>query len=218
MKNYLNTHLLVAGNALALALIVSGSAWFMHQSRMETLSMLQTNIKTQTVLIAELALLTDRNGADEVTEKIISDCPRRSEFENQLVSLSTATQKELLRTQQLFESCGAFYAERKALMVSRLEREFQSLRSNLALLRTIRDLTPEEESLSDWKALIELEKTRSTLLGEQTAIQEEIISLLIGGTNTQAKITTLVQNGQNVNQLLSVTDAQIGTLSSMLTK
>jgi hypothetical protein len=218
MKNYLNTHLLVAGNALALALIVSGTAWYIHQSRMETLNILQSNIETQAALITELAVLTDRNGADEVTEMIISDCPRRTEFENQLMTLNTATKKELLSTQQLFESCGAFYAERKALMVSRLEREFQSLQSNLALLKTIRDLTPEEGSLANWRDLIKLEKTRSMLLSEQTAIQEEIISLLISGTNTQSRITTLVQNGQNVNQSLSVTDSRIDALSTTLTK
>lgn len=218
MKNYLDTHLLVAGNALALALMVSGTAWFMQQSRLEILDLLQKNTVTQSALITELAVLTDRNGADEITEKIISDCPRRTEFENQLTSLNGATKKELLSTQQLFESCGAFYAERKALMVSRLEREFQSLRSNLALLMTVRDLTPEEEALTNWGALIDFEKTRSMLLSELTIIQEEIISLLIGGTNTQSRITTLVQNGQNVNQSLAVTDAQIDALRTTLTK
>jgi hypothetical protein len=218
MKNYLNTHLLIAGNAVILAVVVFFTAWLVYQSKSETLVLLQANIEKQVAHVTELAELTDRNGADAITEKIISDCPRRTEFENQLNALNTATKKELISIQQLFESCGAFYAERKALMVARLQREFMSLMSNLEILKTIRDLTPKEEAFKKWGALIELENTRSVLLNEQTTIQAEIITLLMSNTEGRARITKLVQDGQNVNQSLLVADTQIDTLRTALIK
>jgi len=216
MKNYLNNHLLIAANALVLAVIIALSAWTIENTKAKTLSLLQTNIDSQVALISELAELTDRNGADAVTEKIISDCPRRVEFENQLMRLDTATKRELISIQQLFESCGAFFSERKALMVSRLEREFKGLKNNLALLNTIRDLTPKEEKLKEWEKLIELEKTRSSLLSEQTEIQEKIISLLMSDTSVTSQINVLVQDAQDVAQSLSVIGTQIDTLTTEL--
>ncbi len=217
MKNYLTEHLLIAGNALLLAAIIALSAWTIENTKANTLSLLQSNIETQVTHITELAELTDRNGADAVTEEIISDCPRRVEFENQLMRLDSATKRELITIQQLFESCGTFFAERKALMVSRLEREFLSLKNDLALLSTIRDLSSNEEKLKEWEKLIELEKTRSALLAEQTAIQEKIISLLMSDTNVTVEINVLVREAQNVSQSLSVTGAQIDTLTKELT-
>ncbi len=218
MKSYLSTHLLIALNTLMLALIMTGAAWYIHSTKEHSLMLLTSYIQTNTATISELAELTDRNGADELTAQIISDCPRRTDFENQLNSLGSASKKELLSVQQLFESCGAFYAERKALMVSRLEQVYTVLSNNLNLLETMRDLSGEERLLYGWKKLIELEKTRSSLLTEQTSIQENIIMLLIQGTETRARITKLVEEAQNVNDSLSITDVQIDELRLSLTK
>ena len=66
--------------------------------------------------------------------KIISDCPNRVKFETLLDTLATLKHNDLVRTQQLFESCGSFYSERKAVMVSRLERELDVLKDNIAFL------------------------------------------------------------------------------------
>jgi len=218
MKSYLSTHLLIALNALVIALIMVGTAWYIHSTKEETRTMLIGHINANTRTLVELAELTDRNGADELTAKIISDCPRRNDFENQLNALGSASKKELLTIQQLFESCGAFYAERKALMVSRLEQVYAVLNNDLDLLETMRDLSGEERLLYGWKNLIELEKTRSSLLTEQTSIQEEIITLLIQGTETRAHITELVGEAQSVNESLSITDVQIDELRLSLTQ
>jgi hypothetical protein len=218
MKSYLSTHLLIALNALVIALIMVGTAWYVHSTKEETRTMLVGYINANTHTLVELAELTDRNGADELTAQIISDCPRRTDFENQLNSLGSASKKELLSIQQLFESCGAFYAERKALMVSRLEQVYAVLNNDLNLLETMRDLSGEERLLYGWKNLIELEKTRSSLLTEQTSIQEEIITLLIQGTETRTHITELVEEAQGVNESLSITDVQIDELRLSLTQ
>lgn len=216
MKNYLSTHLLVAANAVALAVILVGVAWVTSAARQDTVALLEKNIAAQVKVIEELAELTYRNAADEVTEKIISDCPRRVDFENQLATLGTASKKDLINIQQLFESCGAFYAERKALVVLRLEREYSSLTDDLAVLATLRDLTPREQKYKDWKSLIDFEKTRRDLLAELTDIQGEIIQLLITSSNNRVRIAELVQQAQNVNQSLSVTNAQIDEVRQSL--
>jgi hypothetical protein len=218
MKSYLSTHLLIAINTLILALIMTGTAWYIHSTREHSLAVLTGYITANTATLKELAELTDRNGADELTARIINDCPRRDDFERQLNSLGSASKKELLSVQQLFESCGAFYAERKALMVSRLEQVYAVLSNDLDLLETMRDLSGGERLLYGWKNLIELEKTRSSLLTEQTSIQEEIITLLIQGTDTRAHITELVGEAQSVNESLSITDVQIDELRLSLTQ
>lgn len=215
MKSYLSTHLLVALHTIIIAVVILAAAWYIDYVRSETENALMARIQETVLRIESLAEVTDRNGADALTEQIISDCPRRDEFETILNSLNTARGRELITAQQLFESCGAYFAERKALMVAQLEREYQSLEADRMLLMTLRDLTPEELAYVDWSELITLEKDRSALLFEQTAIQGEIISLLIEGGNG-ARINELVRHAQSVGQSLSVTDAQIDALRNKL--
>ncbi len=93
-------------------------------------------------------------------------------------------------------------------MVSHLEREYQDLESSLALLGGLRDLEVKEIKLMEWEKLIELEQTRSNFLSEQILIQEEIIALLLQ-QGSQARIRELVEQAQNIEESLSVTDAQI---------
>ena len=87
----------------------------------------ETNINNQLEIMESLAVETNRNGADEVVSKIITDCPKRAEFEGLLERLEALKHKDLITAQQLFDSCGGYYAERKAVMVSRLEREYEIL-------------------------------------------------------------------------------------------
>lgn len=215
MKAYLNTHLLVALHVLLIAVVIIGASWYIDASREITEKMLLERIERSIARVIDLAVVTDRNGADSLTETIITDCPRRDDFESRLVNLGTASPRELIVTQQLFESCGSFFAERKAFMVAQLEREYEVLAGDIALLKTLRDLSPEEENYIAWNELILLEKDRSALLTEQTGIQEEIISLLIEGESS-SRIGELVRYAQNVAESLAVSDAQIDTLRSKL--
>jgi hypothetical protein len=216
MKAYLTTHLMVAAHALIIAVVALSAAWYVDNALWKTESQIVGRIQETLAEITTLADLTDRNGADALTERIITDCPRRTEFENLLSGLAGATRKDLLAAQQLFESCGAFHAERKAFMVAQLERELALLSSNLDLLSSIRDLTPVEVGYTSWAELVELEKVRSAFLTEQTELQADIIRLLIEGESAQT-ITELVRQAQNVSESLIVTDAQIDQLRSKLT-
>jgi hypothetical protein len=216
MKSYLTTHLAVALHALVMLVIVVASAWYIDMTQSAVETKLISRIETSLVQIQSLAETTDRNGADALTERIISDCPRRTEFENLLNGLNTATRRDLISAQQLFESCGAFFAERKALMVSKLEREYRMLDEDLTLLATLRDLTPDEGSYRKWDDIVRLEGERSALLNEQTTIQADIIELLIEG-NGGVRIQELVQQAQDVGQSLTVVDAQIDALRTNIT-
>ena len=216
MKSYLTTHLAVALHALIIIVVITLSAWYIDASRSDVEAKLSARIESSLARIQALAETTDRNGADALTERIISDCPRRSEFENLLNGLNTATRRDLIAAQQLFESCGAFYAERKALMVSHLEREFSMLDEDLVLLAALRDLTPREVNFRKWQQVVKLETERSALLNEQTSIQADIIKLLIEGGGT-LRIQELVQNAQEIGQSLTVLDAQVDVFRTNLT-
>jgi uncharacterized membrane-anchored protein YhcB (DUF1043 family) len=215
MNSYLNMHFIIAVNALVLALMIGFVAWYMHAEQNNLEYSLVSHMKETALHIEELAELTDRNGADALTERIIVDCPRRPEFEALLPRLSSASPKELISTQQLFESCGSFHAERKAIMVAQMQREYESLEQDLAYLALVRDLTPEESKLQAWRELIRLEEERSAFLFEQTELQSDILTLLINRDSAQ-KVSERAEQAKNVAESLTVTDAQIDALRASL--
>lgn len=215
MKSYLTAHLAVALHASIVIIILIASAWYIDSSQREIESQVLMRIDSTLGDIQSLAVLTDGNGADALTERIVSDCPRRNEFDGLLAILSNATKRELIAAQQLFESCGAYYAERKALMVAQLEREYRTLDEDLLLLETLRNLEPKEASYRKWQELVKLEDERSALLTEQTTIQAEIIELLLSGDNNE-RIQELVRQAQNVAQSLTVIGTQIDTVRANL--
>ncbi len=85
MRAYLTTHLTIALFAVILAAVILGSAWYIDETHKAIELRLTHNIEVTNAKLHELAIITDRNGADVLTDKIISDCPRRGEFEKLLV-------------------------------------------------------------------------------------------------------------------------------------
>ncbi len=217
MKNFLTTHLYIALNAIIFAVLLIVGGWYMHYTNDHLVRTIKTHIDHSLKTLSELATLTDGNSANEFVLGILSDCPRREDFEAHLTRLGTQNMKELLATQQLFESCGSFYAERKALMVSELEHEFQKIVLDLEYLKKLRDLKPEENEYLRWGELVRLERERSSFLMEQTKLQADIIHLLITG-NSASVVQERVRQAQNIAESLTVTDAQIDALRTDLTK
>jgi hypothetical protein len=215
MNNYLNIHLYIALNAIIIVFVLLVGSWYIHYTNEQLVRSITTHLTEAQTKLVELATLTDSNGANEFVLTIISDCPRRTDFESYLSRLGTQNTRDLLTTQQLFESCGAFYAERKALMVSEMEREYEKMLVDLTYLKELRDLTPDETAYQRWYELIRLERERSAFLTEQTALQEDIIRLLIEG-NSAALVGERVRHAQNIAESLTVTDAHIDTLRSEL--
>jgi hypothetical protein len=218
MKNILNLHFMLSLHLVVIVVVIVIASSMVHRAKEEVRAYTIDRIDTQIEYISEMLITTDNNGADEVIENIVRDCPNRNTYERLLGSLGSLTNRDLLTVQQLFESCGYFYAERKALMVAKIEREYEVLSENVGLLKTF-DTTNQEYDLSGWKRLIDLEVTRSDMLKEQTEIQAGIISLLIEGRGvTDSEITGHVERARGLDESLSVLNRQIDELRDALMK
>ncbi len=210
MKERLQNHILIASILLFVALAFVLGTWFVHFNQRELESAIRSQIGEERTTLMTLADITDRNGADDIIAATIADCSRRDEYESLLVKLSVLSKKELLTLQNLFEGCGSFYAERKALMVGKMERELQNYDDLITLLGTLSQHDLTSYNLDVWRELVTLERTRSTLLSDQKDIQADIISALILGESVSGeRVSSLVVEAQEINQLLTVHDRQI---------
>ncbi len=219
MKTFLTKHIMLSIHLLVVALAVSIGAWVSHHDKLVVVHYIEDSIEEQTKVMIELAEVTGRNGADEVVARVIADCSRRDDYDKMLGNLDTLSPKELITMQQLFESCGSFFPERKALMVSRLEREYEVLRDDVLMLNQLTGTTDTKTQLESWKNLIELERKRSDGLTELTRIQRDIISALIRATPDSRKdIQKLVQDAQELSQLLDVMYTQVEDLRQTLSQ
>jgi hypothetical protein len=219
MKSFLNMRILITANAIFIAVIVVAGVFVVYHAKQTLRSVLTENIDSELKTISDLATLTDRNGADSVVAHIIKDCPNRSHFDTLLGNLAELDQKELLSVQQLFDSCGAFYAERKAIMVSKLERENDVLSKYVEFLTMFGGKNPYFDATTNWRKLADLELKRSMLLSEQVTIQRDIIDLMVTGNGVNSKdVQDLSKKAQNTAHTLSTLNDQIDTLREKLIK
>lgn len=217
MKKFLTTHIMLTVHLLIFVVAISFGAWVAHHDKQLVVEHIEQSIDAQISLMTTIAVTTKRNGGDEVVSTIIQDCPRRGDFDVMLGNLNTLSPKELITMQQLFESCGSFFAERKALMVSRLVREYAILKDAVALLNTLTDTTNVDLHIDDWGRLVTLEEERSRGLTELVAIQKDIIVALIRNDADSTKnVKALVLSATELNESLSVTSTQIQELHDKL--
>ena len=203
MRTYLHGHMYIAIHLVffAIAIFIGAGVAYYNQKHVE--SSLLRERQEQEKYMYELATITDRNGVDETTATIVSDCARREEYETLLNSLATLNKKELVIIQNLFENCGNYYAERKALMVSKLKREFESYEFVDDLLVTVNPNTTNYGKRATWSELVANEQARSALLNEQRVIQGHIINKLIAGFSIHSNdVNTLSQDAQKIEELL----------------
>ncbi len=217
MQSLLKNHLLIAVHLVFFAIALTVSALVAHHEKAAAATTLMETIKKEHTHMSKLAEITDRNEADAVTATIVADCERRTEFESLINTLGTLGNRDLLVVQQLFESCGSFYSERKALMVAKLEREFEILETNVHLLETL-GMQSEGTNLDAWEKLIALERDRSASLRDLTQIQSDIITTLIKGEKSSGMaLTDLTKDAQALGESLSVQDKQIDSIRATLT-
>jgi len=210
MKDRIQNHAVIASALLFFVVTILAGVWLVHFNQRELETSLRASLESKEKRLQELADITDRNGADEIVTKIIADCSRRPEFESLLVRLAGLNGKELLTLQNLEDACGGFYAERKALMVSKLEQEFQNYSETVKFLLLLTSHDSVSYRVADWNTLVTLEQERSDLLTEQRVLQEEIITALMQGSLVQsARVQDLVQEAQEIAELLTVHDRQI---------
>jgi hypothetical protein len=219
MKKYIEENLIVAFTLTLIAAALIIGSLVAHYSQRRAESLLSERIQVEKSTLLNLATITDRNGADAIIENIVNDCSRRSEYEGLLESLETLSKKDLISAQNLFESCGTFYAERKALMVAKLERELEAYVDFVALLSQFQNDVDINHQVLAWKDLVSLESTRSSLLSDQAHLQSKIITLLISGSLVSSKeVINLVRDAGEISELLSVHDHRIDELRASLEK
>ena len=211
-------HRYTTGALLVLAVALIIGSWTAHKGQSRFTEALTKEISSQREVMGNLARITDRNGADETIGAIVTDCARRDEFDALLTTLGTLSKQNLLLAQSMFESCGEFYPTQKALMVVRLEQEYDEY---MKLWTLQESLVESERDMEDdrglWSEVVTLEKTRSELITEQWKLQEQIINALIQGSAVSSSdVRTLVSEAQEVGELISVYDKQIDELRTKL--
>lgn len=211
---------IVLVTALFLGAAAFATSYYVEEREAEIVDKIITEVNEQEQRLRNIAEITDRNGADEVVEAIIRDCSieNRARFDSLLDRLGTLGPQELNETQDLFDACARFYASRKAVMVSRLEREYEVYRDMVDMLRIVDDsITVERYQVNDWERLVSLEQKRSDIYEEQVNIQQKIITALIAGeTVSSENIQALLARAQNINEEAMVVNQQIDTLRSQL--
>jgi hypothetical protein len=213
MNEYIKSHVQVTVYLLVIAVALIATAGFVHYTQQSLERTLRENTHTVLDRMNVLADIIDRNGADDTVASIVKDCAEREEYESLLVKLGNLNKRDLIRIQTLSENCGSFYAERKALMVDRLKREYEELLRHNAALQSLAVDPIAAETLETWSELIISEEKRSQLLADQVTIQDEIIRELVTGSYVNSKeVLALVRDGQDVAGLLTVIDHQIDEL------
>lgn len=211
--------------ALALLLGIALVFFLVSFAVNERLSDLQLETKVliseQETLLATIAETTARNGADEMTETIIKDCSiaERTRFDELLSTLNSGLNRaQLTELERLFGRCGNFFAERKSVMVSRLQREIEIYET---FVNQLSNLSGEDEAIeykvAEWKNLSELEAKQSDLFSKLVLLQDQIITeLLSGSTPDSEEIATILQQVKETQETLVVTKSQATDIRSIL--
>ncbi len=207
---------------LLLAAIIYGLASLIVYLRLEHLrEQVTLQISEQQTLLVSVAETTARNGADAVTETIVKDCSvqERTDFDDLLGRLTKGlSAAELSKLERLFGRCGGFYAQRKAIMVSRLTREIEVYTDHVSQLETLMgDSVYETYKVDVWKRLAEQEMKQSELFSSLVVQQEKIINTLIAGKQPDSEeMKVILQEAKETQEMLLMTNRQAATTRTEL--
>ena len=177
---------IITGMFLFAALTLLGASLYINNVQSSYVSQTQIKIAEQETRLAALSEMIDKEAADAVVEKIIQDCSpeNRDRFDTLLGKLSQLHYQELTETKQLFDSCGNFFAQKKAVMVSRLEREYEVYTDHIEILQLIDgDIQEIAQKKEQWGSLVNFESQRSELSSKLVSIQGDIIEALLEGVS-----------------------------------
>ena len=176
-------------------------------------STVQVQISEQQSLIATIAEVTARNGADAVTESIVRDCQadERDRFDSLLSRLNAGLAwSELNELERLFGRCGSFSAQRKSVMVARLAREVELYEKYVEQLVVLSGEDAREEyAVEKWNQLAVEEQNQSELFNELVRMQDEIITTLLAGNSVRSEeLQTVLAKTREVQESLLVANKQ----------
>jgi hypothetical protein len=194
------------GAAILLLFAYVGGILIARERLSELRNELMLQVSEQQTLLGAIAETTARNGADEVTEQIVKDCSvdERAEFDALLGRLDAGLiRAELTALERLFGRCGSFYAERKSVMVARLEREVEVYDRYVRQLQQIGGADIEVYQVTLWKQLVEDEKAQSKEFSLLVANQDKIISALLEGkTASSPELKVILEETKKIQQAL----------------
>ncbi|MBY0538368.1 hypothetical protein K2P47_03135 [Patescibacteria group bacterium] len=169
--------------------------------------------------LADLADITRVNGADATTDRIITDCSagERERFDTLLDKLQGNISKdELNELNTLFYACGSFFADRKAVVATKLLREVEVLSDYLDLRSIVTSKSSEGSSqLEAWKKLAESELKTAEYFKELVLLQGKIIVLLSSGqTPTSPEVLATLSQVSTIRGQMLVLGNQIEVLKT----
>jgi hypothetical protein len=213
-------HVVIIAGLLALSVLLG--VYIASQRLSEYKTQAEVQVAEQKVVINTIAETIARNGADAVTESIITDCPteQRLRFDFLLGQLDSGlTVVELQELDSLFSSCASVFANRKALMTARFAREVEVFENFVSLLDILTDRNElEEHQLSDWKALVAEEEKQSELFAQLVTAQKQIILALLDGKSPNSEeILTVLSDVNEIREALSYSKLQAGQIRSRVT-
>lgn len=176
---------------------------------------LEAQIAKQDLLIAEIVELLRTSGADEVTERIVVDCPaaERARFDQLLDQLQTAvTLTEINELETLFYKCGSFYPDRKSIMAARLAREVEIYAEYVRMYANLNEEAGEEieERAALWRQVAEVELRIADLFNQLAPLQEKIIVALKNGqSRSSSEIQATLKEVANVRIEMSNQNAEV---------
>lgn len=196
--------------------VVLSASWYVKEIQSDYVLTTQLQISEQETKLSSIALLTSKDGADPVVENIIKDCSseNRERFDMLLGKLAQLKGQELKETEQLFNACGNFYAERKAVMVARLQREYEVYVNLIDILSLVdKKAKTVSYNVADWKRLVEMETKRSELSTQLVDVQGEIIRALLQNIVVESEqMQLLLVKGQETKEALESITIQIDQL------
>ena len=199
-----------------LGLLFYGASWYVQEQQFEYVSEIKLLAAQQEKTLAALSQTIDQDGADAVVSALIHDCAtdNRARFDQLLSKLDTISGTELKEVDGLFDACGDYFVQRRAVMVARLHREFEVYRDYVQLLKiTDKRVDLKMYPVEKWSTLVAYEKQRSELSIDLVRIQEDIIVKLIEGSSPSAsEIQTKVSEASDVRDTLAYIGIQIDSV------
>ncbi len=185
----------------------------------KTIATLDAAILIQSDNLRGLAEITRVNGADATTDRIITDCSagERERFDTLLDKLqANISETELNELTTLFYSCGSFFADRKAVMATKLQREVEILSDYIDLRSIVSGKSSEGASqLEAWKKLAESELKTAEYFKDLVQLQGKIIILLGNGqTPTSPEVLAILSQVNTVRGQMLVLSDQIEVLKA----
>lgn len=217
-QNYRRTGTALILGVVSMYILVT---WFVDQKLQSLETVLESQITTQQNTLVALSVITARNGADTTVESLLQDCTsaERTRFDTLLGSLNkNLSRTDLVELDRLFGRCADYFAVRKGLMVSKLERELDMYQLLLTQRAQINGDSDEIKTfINDWNALVTAEKKLSDGFSQLVTLQDQIIQALLDGHEANSQvITDLLATVSQVQDTLSVTNTQARALRGKL--